>query len=225
MGIGQTTRGKENAVNLKDESRHKEQAHDLSQKMSYWSEMRSLIMHEDNLVNHRFSWLLTYEGFLMGGFFLVQNGLLSNNVSVGVVIAAEIFMLPVMLASMWICFITGQTISAAYRQTATVYHTWIRRYPEENWERSDVPPWFSPFTKGNHRGNPTKPPANSEFPPILGGFNYHPLGKTLRIPFILFAINFLGAMACIGIAIYVHGHPTSLHPPAAPSSASQAPVK
>jgi hypothetical protein len=92
-------------------------------KLEYWRELRSMIMHEDNLVNHRFSWLLTFEGFLLGGFFLVQSGILSSKLPPGAIVPVETFLLLVLLLSMWICFITGQTISAAYRQTATAHDT------------------------------------------------------------------------------------------------------
>lgn len=69
-------------------------------KLEYWRELRGLIVHEDNLVNHRFSWLLTYEGFLMGGFFLIQGGLLSAKIPASALICAEGFLIAVLVLSM-----------------------------------------------------------------------------------------------------------------------------
>jgi hypothetical protein len=191
-----------------------------TQKMEYWREMRALIMHEDNLVNHRFSWLLTYEGFLMGGFFLLQSALLSNKASVSIMVAAELVLLPIMLASMWICFITGQTISAAYRQTAMVYETWVTHYKEERWQRSPVPRWFLQFGQDPHNEAIRLPPG-SQFPPLLGKFTYHALGRTVRIPFILCMVNLLAAIGCIAIAGYAFSHRATASVQTAPTQVAK----
>jgi len=190
--------------------------HISDEKMNYWREMRQLIMHEDNLVNHRFSWLLTYEGFLMGGFFLLQSNLLSNKTSCHVIIVAEIFLLPISLASMLICFISGQTISAAHGQTATVRRAWERRYPEEGWNAAPVSRWFLPLTPDlqSESADQFDPPQGSGFPPILGRTKCETrldkLGLTLRIPFILCTINLLAALSCVAIAAYAYARPASL---------------
>jgi hypothetical protein len=36
-----------------------------------WKRVRSAIEHENVLTNQRFTWLLTSQGFLLGGFVLV----------------------------------------------------------------------------------------------------------------------------------------------------------
>lgn len=36
-----------------------------------WKRVRSSIEHENHLMNHRLTWLLTSQGFLLGGFLLV----------------------------------------------------------------------------------------------------------------------------------------------------------
>ena len=210
-----------------------------SPKLEYWRELRSLIVHEDNLVNHRFSWLLTYEGFLMGGFFLIQGGLLSAKIPASALICAEVFLCVVLMLSMWICYITGQTICAAYKHTANVFQAWVDRFPEEWREACTVPDWLRRWKEesGSFR-QPTfgqtnvskigvhqpgvlqtnAPQSNaaqlnaqskSEFPSILGHFKYPAFGRTARIPFILGLINLLAAAACLLAIAYVLHRPES----------------
>jgi hypothetical protein len=196
------------------ENDKQEQKSGFEVKLTYWHEMRDLISHEDTLVNHRFSWLLTYQGFLMGGFFLVQSAIADDKLTVPMILGVEVFLLVVMLCSMWICFITGQNISAAQRQATSVYRTWIRRYPEENWPTFPLPRWFWPFSRLSLSAinDPDEPPQGSEFPPLRGYFNYHSLGHTARIPFILCLINLLAAVACLVISwmAWRHGAAISL---------------
>src|ERR1051325_3635716 len=90
------------------------------QKRKFWEALRTAIVHEDNLVNHRLTWLLTIEGFLLGGFFLVQNSLLSAKLAIRTVIAIESLLTIIFLGSIWICLISGYLIAAAYQQVALI---------------------------------------------------------------------------------------------------------
>jgi hypothetical protein len=54
---------------------------EFERKARYWDQVRNAIIHEDNLVNHRLTWLLTVEGFLIGGFALVETTILAGKLS------------------------------------------------------------------------------------------------------------------------------------------------
>ncbi len=210
------------------------------EKWEYWREMRQIIMHEDNLVNHRFTWLLTFEGFLMGGFFLVQNGLFSNKVSMSVIASAEAFLCVIMLLSMWICYVAGRVISTAYHHSAIVYGKWKSVYADEWWDEEKLPPWFLPISGdvGVVSTEEIKHPQNHhslasenfevakeaerkvpQFPPLMGKFRYCRFGEAQRIPFALLLINAIAAIGCIFIIAFSRYHPDSFY---APSSARQA---
>lgn len=186
---------------VKAESSEDQCHKDFELKMSYWSKMRDVIVHEDNLVNHRFSWLLAFEGLSMGGFFAVENYLLTKESAVAVVVGAQILLFCLMIAAVWICIISGQTISAAYRQIWSVYQTWIRRYPDEVWPACPVPKWLWPWNWQAPGLELDAAPPNSEFPPLRGEFSYSNVSRTQRIPFILCVINALAAVSCVLIAI------------------------
>jgi hypothetical protein len=183
----------------------------LQEKIKVWTELRSAIMHEDNLVNHRFSWLLTFEGFLMAGFFLVQSAIAANKMSPAAIVGVETFLVFILLASLWVCYISGQTISAAYRQVSSIQQAWKRMFPEEAWEACVIPPWFLPWRAKSPSDSLDVAPSGSLFPPIRGEFTYKEVSRTQRIPFILFSINLLAIVMCFLIAFVAWKHPAALY--------------
>jgi hypothetical protein len=91
-------------------------------------------------------------------------------------------------------------ISAAFGQIALIRRAWLEKYPQER--RKDKPPlpaWFlaSGVLTDDFGGAETGP----EFPPIMGDFAYSWFRCSQRIPFILFFINVLAVLGCIGIVI------------------------
>lgn len=45
------------------------------------SEIRDLVKHENDLINHRLTWMVLFETFLFGGYALVMTTLLDNDIS------------------------------------------------------------------------------------------------------------------------------------------------
>lgn len=181
------------------------------EKLELWIELRNAIIHEDNLVNHRFSWLLTFEGFLMAGFFLVQSAIVANKMSSEAIVGVEVFLVLVLLGSLWVCYISGQTISAAYRQVSSVQQAWKRLFPEEAWTSCQIPKWFFPWAAESPSDSHDAVPPGSEFPPIRGEFTYRQSGRTQRIPFILFSVNLLAIVMSLLIALVAWGYPAALY--------------
>ena len=72
---------------------------DFEKKLKYWEQLRNAIVHEDNLVNHRLTWLLTIEGFLIGGFFVVQSVVLSNKLTIIAIWGIEILLIVIFLGA------------------------------------------------------------------------------------------------------------------------------
>ena len=174
----------------------------LIQKINLYSALRQVIQHEDDLVNQRFTWLLTFEGFLLAGFFVVQSGMLGN-IHRSYVVITEVSLAAVLIGSLWICFITGQLIAAATTQVSLVGKLWKQRYKEENWADSRLPQWY------RFAASPTpenKLPAACELPPIHGEFKLSGASSVTAVPFVLLLLNSIAALACIAIAVWRYNH-------------------
>ena len=168
------------------------------QKRKFWEALRTAIVHEDNLVNHRLTWLLNIEGFLLGGFFLVQNSLLSAKLAIRTVIAIESLLTIIFLGSIWICLISGYLIAAAYQQVALIQKAWVSKYPEERRDRRlPLHGWL--LWGGPQVNEPQEEKTKHEFPPIMGEFEYPYRWSAQRIPLILLAINCFAIGACIAV--------------------------
>src|SRR5690349_14187228 len=48
-------------------------------KLKLWEVLRELIVHEDDLVNQRLTWLFAIHAFIVGGFFVVQADVLKSH--------------------------------------------------------------------------------------------------------------------------------------------------
>jgi hypothetical protein len=180
----------------REEQRKQEQAK-LEQKQKCWEILRNAIIHEDNLVNYRLTWLLTTEGFLLAGFFAAQSAVLSGNLSRKPLLVVELLIIIIFASSLWFCFISGSTITTAYRQIHVIKETWYKKYPEEKREVPPLPKWFwKDEATANEVVN-----KDAEFPPIAGEFKYTYLTSTQRIPFIIFVVNIFAIAACVGIMV------------------------
>src|SRR6185295_1750076 len=100
-------------------------------KVEYWEQLRAAIVHEDNLVHHRLTWLLTIEAFLVAGFFAVQTSGLSGKLEAVTMYWLEAILIVVLVFSLWFCLIVSSMITAAYEQIALIKRAWTRKYPGE----------------------------------------------------------------------------------------------
>lgn len=172
----------------------------FDQKLVLWKELRSAISHEDDLVHQRSTWLLTFEGFLMGGFFVGQTAILGAH-TMPHRRMGELFLLFLLLGGLWICVVTAQTISAAHAQVGILREFWLKRYAEESWARCKLRPWwrFDGETVGSTEG---RQPAACQFPPLHGEFYFGPLGGMTKIPIVLFLVNLLAVFGCMLLMIW-----------------------
>lgn len=173
----------------------------FDQKYRYWALLRDAIVHEDNLVNHRLTWLLTIEGFLFGGFFVIQNSMLSSQLTSWTVFGVEILMMLIFVAAWWINYVSGCMISAAYRQVVLIRHAWHKKYNEEVRPPEDLPGWIRRNSFECGTDDNVNHPGGAEFPPIMGSFKYTYLSNSKRIPMVLLALNTIAIVVCLSIAI------------------------
>src|SRR4051794_39612203 len=128
----------------------------FEEKRKYWEQLRNAIVHEDNLVNHRLTWLLAIEGFLLGGFFLGQSAVLANKLTAGASGGMELLLVMSFLGECWIAYISGSLNAAAYLQIGFIRNSWLRKYPEEQRHIPRLPRWI--------RGSSVLPEAARENP-------------------------------------------------------------
>ena len=173
-------------------------------KGAYFERVRSLVVHEDDLVNNRLTWLLTVEGFLIAGFVVAQQSVLSNNQRFAVVAGTEVLFAIIFLGAAWICYITGVNISAAFAQVAAVRVAWVKRYGVERRPQDPIfPRWFRDPIDGEKHPDETSP---AEYPPVFGSYRYRRchlvlnyLMSATRIPFILLVINLAAVVASLSM--------------------------
>jgi hypothetical protein len=183
----------------------------FEQKRKYWEQLRNAIVHEDNLVNHRLTWLLTIEAFLLGGFFLVQSSVLANKLTGGASSGIEVLLVLSFLGACWIAYISGSLNAAAYQQIAFIRNAWLQKYPEERRPIPRLPRWIrgSGALPEAARENPyqyegeTETPSEKlpEYPPIMGEFRYSYPQSAQRIPFVLLVLNGIAIVACLVIGL------------------------
>lgn len=96
----------------------------------HWEMIRRAIEHEDNLTNHRLIWLLTAQGFLLGGFFFAQNAIV-NLKTPATQWKYELILSIIFLGAIRLCMIVGTGIALASEHIARVSRWWMRTYPTE----------------------------------------------------------------------------------------------
>ncbi|OKH41695.1 hypothetical protein FACHB389_04165 [Nostoc calcicola FACHB-389] len=103
---------------------------------SRWKICRDLIQHEDNLINHRMTWLISSNFFLFSAFFVIFNSLTPTpTLTLTQVVnknqhLAEIFSLLIPLIGIAICWTVWQLVRAATGQVDNV-NTWWNRQLEK----------------------------------------------------------------------------------------------
>ena len=174
----------------------------FAEKMTYWSKMRDVVQHEDNLVHHRFTWLLQYEAIIIGGFFLAENAALTNGAT-RVIVATQLIFGCLMVLSLWFVWINGTAIASAYTHIRSVNDAWRRRYSEERHAPIKIERWLFRSNK-DKVDETTEPPvgASEEFPPLRGMFTHSTVSYIQSSAIVLMLFNVIGLIVC-GVVTYV----------------------
>ncbi|MFI5460873.1 MAG: hypothetical protein ACHRXM_36140 [Isosphaerales bacterium] len=106
----------------------------------HWEMVRGAIIHEDNLINHRLTWLLITEGFLLSGFFAVQTAAFSAKLSWREVVLFESLLAVILLVSLFICRIIGYAVACAHAHVSHLKEWWMETYKTEWRIEIVVPP-------------------------------------------------------------------------------------
>jgi hypothetical protein len=200
--------------NMKEESSDWLHRPEFDKKLKYWEQLRNAIVHEDNLVNHRLTWLLTTEGFLLTGFFIIQAAILSNKLPWQAVLVLESMLCVVFFGAALICLTTRLTIATAYRQIHFIKRMWLYKFKNEDRFPGYIdcfkpPEWRLVSGDDNPQEEDVKKLTGSDleeakqpdFPPISGGFKFPPVLNTENIPGILCLVNSLALIVSLAIGV------------------------
>jgi hypothetical protein len=119
--------------------------------MADWKRARALIEHENDLTDHRQTWLMNSQAFLFAGFALVVSAA-SNKESI------HYFMLPfclllvaISIVGCMICIFIGRSIEEAEIRHQYIKDWWQRKYGNDDPDElthpkiaGDVHRWFAP---------------------------------------------------------------------------------
>jgi hypothetical protein len=90
-----------------------------------WKRVRSVIEHENTLVNHRVTWLLASQGFLLAGYLALLSGWAKTDLKIGPeTLVALIFAL--FGISAYICLSIGIMLYAAIRHIKHIQCWWYK---------------------------------------------------------------------------------------------------
>ena len=100
----------------------------IATKAEVYQSVRDQVVHEDNLVNQRFTWMLTSTGFLMAGFFLLLTSVdkfTEREVLFGVMLLA------ICLVGIAFCYFLKIEITKNANAYINLRKFWYERFPEE----------------------------------------------------------------------------------------------
>lgn len=109
-------------------TKNKNYMDDSEIKHSVYQAIRDQVVHEDNLVNQRFTWMLSSNAFLLTGFFVLLTNIDRFD---GAPLLLMISVSVVCLAGFFLCFFLWREISKnriVYRELKKL---WYSKYPEE----------------------------------------------------------------------------------------------
>src|SRR5213079_896181 len=96
-----------------------------SRQVADWKRVRFVIEHENTLVNHRVTWLLASQGFLLAGYFALVSGWAKTDFKIGpATLVALIFAL--FGISAYICLSIGIMLYAAIRHIKHIQCWWYK---------------------------------------------------------------------------------------------------
>lgn len=102
-----------------------------------WTMVRSAIEHEDNLVNHRISWLFAGHAFLFICFAMLQPALLSDKVPTQPGLTIQMGIAVLFLCAAIIALITQRSIAYANIHSKNLRQWWIDRHNAGEWHYQD----------------------------------------------------------------------------------------
>ncbi|MBC8164653.1 MAG: hypothetical protein H7Y20_02140 [Bryobacteraceae bacterium] len=188
------------------------------EKLKFWQVLREMIVHEDNLVNQRLTWLFALHAFIVGGFFVVQAEVVKSRIPAWAATGAEALLFMASAAAYRTCELTRQTICSAYVQIAFVRFAWQLKYPEETWQShlvnlNDPYNVCESWPKATDENRPAP-----ELPNIAGQFEFQEKGtsqENLKSEDIARHLSWLdkGLMAiCVVVALLIHLRPEWIYP-------------
>lgn len=162
---------------------------------------RRIVEHEDRLVNQRLTWLLTIQGFLLGGFFLIQFEILSLDVPVVTAFALESLLVFLFAVAAFICYVSKATIWCAYH-TLNQAEKWWYSTLRVSRPRDTTIPWLGKLDPAQREGDSTETVTPAAFPPIIGRFKFGLFHHTTGIPVALFVVNVAICILCAALAYH-----------------------
>jgi uncharacterized membrane protein YidH (DUF202 family) len=101
-----------------------------------WKRIRAAIEHENTLVNHRLTWLLTSQGFLFAGFALVFTDEKRNTEFSSLVVLTVICVIGIAVSIK-----TYSDIERAKRQLEALDRWWYVKYAPNTYQRNVMDEW------------------------------------------------------------------------------------
>jgi hypothetical protein len=147
-----------------------------NRRVADWKRVRSVIEHENTLINHRVTWLLASQGFLFAGYSALITGWAKGDLHIarGMFVA---LLFALFAISAYVCISMGIMLSAAIRHIKRIQCWWykidISAKPEEIQKVSDSSELntLHPHLQGWKARKHTRP-FDTEFMPyfFLGGW-------------------------------------------------------
>ncbi len=151
--------------------------------------VRAAIAHEDNLVNHRLTWLVAVHAFLLTFFAGAQGAVLAQQ-DQHLRLLTEILLCIIFAGATWLSLIVGRAVLCANLHIDHLKHWWMDKYPSEKLDErpfdvmalaDDTPPQIPP----------------TSYPPICGSFIKHRAFHLSWIPYLLAMFDLLLVIASI----------------------------
>ncbi len=108
----------------------------------HWDMIRGAIVHEDNLINHRLTWLLTSHAFMFAAFAAVQNVVMTKEISRTQIAMLELLLIVLFGYSILLCHSINFAVSLAHKHLAHLRCWWMTTYPSECRKPISVPKQF-----------------------------------------------------------------------------------
>ncbi len=108
--------------------------------------IRGAIVHEDNLINHRLTWLLTAHAFMFAAFAAVQNVVMTKDLSRTQIVFLELLLVVLFGYSMLLCHSVNFAVSLAHKHLAHLRSWWMKTYESECRKPVSVPKDHVPTT-------------------------------------------------------------------------------
>jgi hypothetical protein len=153
--------------------------------------VRAAIMHEDNLVNHRLTWLLAAHAFLLTFFTYTQQTVLTTK-NDHFTLWAELFLCTIFAGATWMSLIVGRAVLCANLHIDHLKEWWMNKYSSEKLKERELD--YLALAEAPQR----KIPATS-YPPICGSFIKDRAFHLSWIPYILAMLDSILVISSIFI--------------------------